>query len=130
MPVRSKPDHLPKLRQLFQMALLRAEKCDLAEARQAYASALKLSKKALDHRGVMEALAGLLRLAVESQDAEALQRWEDELTAAMKAHPRQIPAAAWFCRGVMARHEGNLMRAQRHFHRYLQAIRRDPKGVS
>jgi len=85
--------------------------------------ALRQAKKVHDLRSVMEALSGLLRLAGEALDAEAMASWEEELDRWMQAHPRQIPAMAWYCKGAIARHENQPRMAQRYFHRYLRAVR-------
>lgn len=106
---------------------LRAEKCELSEAQVAYAMAHKQAKRSGDLRGVMEALSGLLRLAGEALDEVEIKRWEQELDQLMSEHPRQIPAMAWYCKGAIARHRMEPKVAQRFFHRYLRAIRKDPR---
>lgn len=127
---RSSRGHLARLRQQFQLASLRTDKCDFSEARAAYESALRLARRAGDHRGVMEALAGLLRLSGEAQDSRTIEQGENELSRFMAQHPRQIPAAAWYCKGVLARYSGEFLQSQRYFHRYLKAILKDPKSIS
>jgi len=58
---------------LLQLAQLRAEKCELKEAQLAYTRALQQAKRAHDLKTMMEALAGLLRLAVEALDGQAIE---------------------------------------------------------
>ncbi|MFL5815357.1 MAG: winged helix-turn-helix domain-containing protein [Bdellovibrionia bacterium] len=115
----------PSVRQLLQMAQMRSEKCELREARENYQLALEIAKSESDLRAMMEALAGLLRLAGEALDKEAIQRLEHELDAMMQAHPKQVPPMAWYCKGIIARGRGECLLAQRHNHRFLRAIRKE-----
>ncbi len=112
-------------RQLLQMAQIRSEKCDLKEARENYQLAYEIAKEHSDLRVVMEALAGLLRLAGEALDSEAVSRYEQELDAMIAAYPKQVPPMVWYCKGVIARHGNDCSLAQRHLHRYLRALRRE-----
>src|SRR5688572_14289793 len=63
----------------LQLGLLRSEKCELQEAFVAYTMALQKAKKLGDLRSTMEALSGLLRLAGEALDENAIERWDCEL---------------------------------------------------
>jgi DNA-binding winged helix-turn-helix (wHTH) protein len=106
----------------LQIAQLRAEKCELLEAREAYSSALEYSKARRDLRSTMEALAGLLRLAGEAVDSEAVGAIERELDGLMAKYPKQVPPMAWYCKGAIARHANDVVLAQRYFHHYLRAV--------
>lgn len=121
-----KSEHPPQT--WLQIAQLRAEKCELREAKTAYFFALSQAKKKSDLRSTMEALAGLLRLASEAMDSDAVAKWEVELDQLMKAHPRQTPPMAWFCKGAVARHQKNWKLSQRLFHRYLKGVRRESRS--
>lgn len=110
-------------RELLLVGQLRAEKCELLEARESYFEAKKISQASGDLRGVMEAIAGLLRLAGEAQDKAAIERWHRELDVLMEKHPRQVPPMAWYCKGMIAHFQERYRLAQRHFHRYLKAVR-------
>jgi DnaJ-domain-containing protein 1 len=109
----------------LQIAQLRAEKCDLKEARAAYFLALQEAKKEENLKHTMEAIAGLLRLAGEALDEESILKWNDELNQLMEKYPRQVPAMAYYCQGAVARHQKKLMLAQLCFHRYLNAVKRE-----
>ena len=119
-------------RSWLELGQLRSEKCELKEAHLAYMMALEEAKRTDDLRSMMEALSGLLRLASEAIDEIAVLRWEQELDHLMELHPRHIPAMAWYCKGAIARHRGETLVAQRHFHRYLRQVRetlkRNPNG--
>jgi DNA-binding winged helix-turn-helix (wHTH) protein len=106
----------------LQLAQLRSEKCELKEARVAYGLALQQAKRVGDLKATMEALSGLLRLAAEALDEEAVREWDQELDALMAAHPRQIPAMAWHCKGAVATYHKQPRLAQRYFHRFLRAV--------
>ncbi len=112
----------------LQIAQLRAEKCELREAKTGYFLALQQAKKTKDSKSTMEAIAGLLRLAGEALDEESIEKWDKELGSLMKGHPGQIPPMAFYCRGAVARHRREFMLAQRHFHRYLRAARQESKS--
>ena len=117
----------------LQLAQLRAEKCELKEARVAYAMALTQAKKLGDLRATMEALSGLLRLSAEALDEQAMQQWDAELDALMSSNPKQVPPMAWHCKGAVANHRKQPKLAQRYFHRYLRAVRNegsDPAQVA
>lgn len=108
----------------LQLAQLRSEKCELKEAHVAYNMALEEAKSANDLRGVMEALAGLLRLASEALDEIGVRRWESELDRLMAQHPRHVPPMAWHCKGAISHDRNDIpLRTQRYFHRYLRAVR-------
>lgn len=128
---RSEKPKSQELTQFLDVARLQSEKCELRQAGETYAHLLKQAKKLGDFRMIMEALAGLLRLAGEALDEKAIQRWDEELNEFMKAHPRQIPPMVWYCKGAVARYQGELLLAQRHVHRYLWAVRTSrPHGES
>jgi DNA-binding winged helix-turn-helix (wHTH) protein len=107
---------------LLQIAQLRAEKCELLEARETYSCALEFAKAKRDLRSMMEALAGLLRLAGEGVDSEAVAAIERELDGLMRKYPKQVPPMAWYCKGAIARHADDVVLAQKHFHSYLSAV--------
>ncbi len=111
----------------LQLGQLRSEKCELLEAKIAFEMALQEARDAEDLKSTMEAIAGLLRLAGEGLDEQAMEHWDRELDALMAAYPRQIPAMAWYCKGVVARHQQLSMRAQRYLHNYLRAVRKESK---
>lgn len=117
-----------ELRGLLQMAQIRAEKCELKEARENYQQVLEVAKKESELRTMMEALAGLLRLASEAMDEDGMRKLESELDTMMARHPGQVPPMAWYCKGVIARHRNDTRLAQRHVQRYLRAIRREGPG--
>lgn len=106
----------------LQVAQLRAEKCELKEAKDTFYEALVEAKKVGDFKTIMEAISGLLRLSGEALDHPSIDRWDGELDRFMAAHPRQIPPMAWYCKGAVARHKGNIFLAQRCFHRFLRAV--------
>jgi hypothetical protein len=107
------------------LAQLRAEKCELAEARASYLECMEIAAEERDLRGIMESLAGLLRLAGEALDEAAIGRYDRELDALIRKYPGEVPPMAWFCKGFVARTSGSPMLAQRFFHRYLHALRRE-----
>jgi DNA-binding winged helix-turn-helix (wHTH) protein len=107
------------------MAQLRAEKCELAEARASYVECLGEARRLRDLRGMMEAVAGLLRLAGEALDEDAISRYDGELDELIRLHPKKVPPMAWFCKGFVARAKGEPEIAQRFFHRYLRAVRKE-----
>lgn len=113
------------LKQLLQMAQVRAEKCELLEAKQCYLEVLDGAKRLGDLRVMMEAVSGLLRLSSEAMDEAQVRRLEKELDTMMAKHPRQVPPMAWYCKAVIARHGGETMLAQRYIHRYLSGLRRE-----
>lgn len=112
------------------LAQLRAEKCELKDAQAAYTLALEEANEVRDLRAIMEALSGLLRLAGEALDEAEVLRLERQLDALMLEHPKEIPAMAWYCKGVIARQGDDVLLAQRYVHRYLRLVRRDPRSVS
>src|SRR5688572_7442373 len=99
------------------LAQLRAEKCELAEARESYLECLELARSSHDLRGMMESLAGLLRLAGEALDEASIGKYDRELDMLIKKYPGEVPPMAWFCKGFVARTSGKPMLAQRYFHR-------------
>ncbi len=114
----------------LQFAQLRYEKCELGEAREAYEAALKLAKRTGDSSGMMEALSGLLRSASDALDSVASERWERELSAHMNGNDAEVPAMAWYCRGVVSRRQNRWIEAQRSVHRYLKEVRKLPASHS
>jgi DNA-binding winged helix-turn-helix (wHTH) protein len=110
------------LQNWLQLGQLRAEKCELNEAKVAFEMALRLAKRKHDLKTMMEAISGLLRLAGESLDEEEIQHWDEELDLLMQTYPKQVPAMAWYCKGAVARHKNRPFDAQRFFHRYLRAL--------
>lgn len=113
----------PAVQKFLELAQLRAEKCELKEAERAFRDALELAKTERDAPGVMESLAGLLRLAGEALNPAAIEKWDRELDSAMQAHPQQIPPMVWYCKGAVARHRERPILAQRYFHRYLRGVK-------
>ena len=59
---------------LLKMAQLHAEKCELRQARLTYEGVLQQAKRDRDSKSMMEALAGLLRLAGEALDEAAMKK--------------------------------------------------------
>ncbi len=112
-----------KIQDLLDLAQLRAEKCELKEAEGVFRQALKAAEQSKDVAGIMESLAGLLRLAGEALDETALRHWDRELDLQMTKHPKQVPPMVWYCKGAVARHMGDSVIAQRAFHRYLRAVK-------
>ncbi len=112
----------------LKIAQLHAEKCELKEAQVVYAFALKEAKKIRDLKSSMEAIAGLLRLSAEALDSDATEKWDRELNRCMNAYPRQIPPMAWYCKGAVAHHQNQFRAAQRYFHRFLRASRKELKS--
>jgi tetratricopeptide (TPR) repeat protein len=102
---------------------LRAEKCELGEAKVAFEMALQSAKKERDIAGVMESISGLLRMSADAQDQGGMDHWDDELDRLMADHAHEVPPMAWFCKGVVARRANRLMAAQRFFGIYLDSVR-------
>jgi DNA-binding winged helix-turn-helix (wHTH) protein len=115
------------IQDLIQLAIIRSEKCDLKEAKNAYETALELAKKEKDVRLTIEAVSGLLRLAGEAKDERMIQDLDSHLTVLMSAHPKKIPPMAWHCKGAIASHRKEPLLAQRYFHRYIRAVSDDPE---
>jgi len=111
------------LPEYLQLAQLRAEKCEITEARNVYLKVLEEAKRIDDPKATMEAVAGLLRLAGESLDENGIGKWDAELDEFMRLNPKQIPPMVWYCKGAVARHKNQHRDAQRFFHRYLRAVR-------
>lgn len=109
---------------LLKMAQLHAEKCELNEAQSIYEDLLRWAKKAKDPKWMMEALAGLLRVAGERLEETTISRLDLELDYVMKSHPRQIPPMVWYCKGAIARFQNQHFLAQRHFHHYLRVMKK------
>lgn len=108
------------------MAQIRMEKCELKEARDSFRLALEIYKAQPDdrgqpdYRGMMEAAAGLLRLAGEALDESEIKRLEGELETMMSLHPDEVPPMVWYCKAIIHRQRGECMIAQRYLHRYLR----------
>jgi hypothetical protein len=111
------------VRNWLQLAQLRYEKCELAEARVAFEMAVKRAKRDGDLRSVMEGIAGLLRLAADACADDEVRHWDGELDHLMAAHAGEVPPLAWFCKGVIARRGGDYRTAQRYVHRYIRLVR-------
>jgi DNA-binding winged helix-turn-helix (wHTH) protein len=123
---RSVPHSVPRtVNDWLQLAQLRAEKCELAEARLNYVACHQEAQRRKDLRGQMEALAGLLRLAGEALDEESIAKYDRELDQLIRRHPKKVPPMAWFCKGFVARTENEPRAAQIFFHRYLRSVRRE-----
>lgn len=118
------------VRNWLQLAQLRYEKCELAEARVAFQMAVKRATRDGDLRSVMEGIAGMLRLAADACDDQEVRHWDAELDHLMASHARQVPPMAWFCKGVIARRSGDYKTAQRFIHRYVRLVRVERAGVS
>jgi DNA-binding winged helix-turn-helix (wHTH) protein len=118
---------LSQIQSWLQLGQLRFEKCEIKESQIAFTMALTQAKKAGDLRATMEALSGVLRLSAESLDEPAMDKWSAELQELMKAHPEEIPAMAWYCKAVVARHQRQVVKAQRFAHEYIHAIEKDQK---
>jgi DNA-binding winged helix-turn-helix (wHTH) protein len=113
----------------LQLGRLRSEKCELKEASVAFEMAYRIAKRGNDIKGMMEALSGMLRLACEALDEAAIVSIEEQLDSLIAAYPRHLPAMTWFCKGRIARFRRQHWQAQRLFHRYIRAIRSDPKNA-
>lgn len=111
------------MQELIRLGNLRSEKCELKEAAEAFSAALDLAKKKKDVGATCEAIARLLRLASEALDEKSVEKWELELDELISAHPKKIPAMAWYCKGVIAGQHEEWSLAQRHLHHYLKAVR-------
>lgn len=111
------------VQKLLELAQLRAEKCELKEAELTFREALGGAKSSADAPGLMEALAGLFRLAGEALDDAAIEKWDRELDSAMAAYPKQIPSMVWYCKGAVARQRERPILAQRYFHRFLRGVK-------
>lgn len=109
----------------LQLAQLRAEKCELKEAEAAFTMALQAARRNQDLRGMMEAIAGLLRLASEALDEAGILKWDRELDSLVAAYPKQISPLVWYCKSGVARHRKEPLLAQRLAHRYLKAIKKE-----
>ncbi|MEK6580228.1 MAG: helix-turn-helix domain-containing protein [Bdellovibrionota bacterium] len=110
----------------LQLAQLRCEKCELKEAQVAYGMGLEIARKRSDLRGMMEALSGLLRLAGEAQESEAVDKLAAELDRLMTRHPTQVPPMAWYCKATIARHYNEPKMAQRYLRKYLASLAEEP----
>jgi DNA-binding winged helix-turn-helix (wHTH) protein len=113
------------VRNWLQLAQLRYEKCELAEARVAFEMAVKRATRDGDLRSVMDGIAGLLRLAADACDDDEVRHWDAELDHLMATHSREIPPLAWYCKGVIARRSGDFRTAQRYVHRYIRLVREE-----
>jgi len=102
---------------------LRLEKCELYDAEVAYVFALKFAKKHHDMKRSMEALSGLMRLASEAINDVSYAKWEAELEGLIKAHPKEIPDTAYYCKGVVARYRNKPREAVALFHKYLRVLK-------
>jgi len=111
---------------LLQMGRLRAEKCELEDAEKAYCQALEIARAEMDLPAVMEAIAGLLRLASECADDDAMEKWNAELDRLIQSHPRDVPALVWFCKGTVAWYRRERRVAQSLWHRYIRTLRTAP----
>jgi DNA-binding winged helix-turn-helix (wHTH) protein len=120
-----KPSIKSEIKELLKYGQVRSEKCELKESGEAYLEALKLSKSSGDLRLQTEALAGLLRLAGEALDREAIRKWDTELDRLISTHPKKISPLVWYCKGAVAIQNEEWKLAQRHFHRYLRTVRTD-----
>lgn len=114
-----------EIQEALQLAGLLFEKCEIKKAGETYERALSLARKAEELRYTMEALAGLLRVAGEALDRVKIKQLEEELDQLIESYPRHVPHYVWYCKGAIARHLEQHLRAQNHFHRYLRAMR-DP----
>jgi DNA-binding winged helix-turn-helix (wHTH) protein len=113
------------LSHLLLMAQLQAEKCELAPARDTYARAFEMARKRGNIRITMEALAGLLRLASEASDQDAVNRLEKKLDSLMRSHPTDVPPMTWYCKGAIARHSNDPKLARKWFLRYLREVNKE-----
>ena len=114
---------LATIRTWLRLGYLRSEKCELTESTEAFHMALKLAKRIKDVPATCEALSRLVRLACEALDDTKVLQWERELDLLMATHPKKIPSMAWYCKGLLAAYRRNWKLAQRHWHRYLRAVR-------
>lgn len=115
-------------KELLNLAQMWSEKCELAQAREVYGKAKAVAEKAGDHRSLMEAISGQLRIAGESLDESGIERLEDVLDGLMAKFSFKVPPMAWYCKATIARYRENWILSQRYFHRYLNAVRREAKA--
>lgn len=115
------------LKSWLHLAQLRCEKCELKEAKIAYTMALRIAKRTGNTEARTEAISGLLRIAGEALDTSEVQRWENELDTLIERSPKQVPPMAWYCKGAISRQLYEPGAAQRYFHRYLLALKRESK---
>ncbi len=113
----------------IKLGYLFLEKCEVRRARVVFTEAREQAAKARNLRWMMEALAGLLRVAGITRDPKAIEATEHELNQLMTAFPEHVPSLAWYCKGVIVLMEGDSLLAQRYFHRFLREVRKDPEPV-
>ncbi len=105
------------------MGQLQSEKCDLASARKTWQQARVLAEQAGNPLIEGEALAGLLRLAAEACDDDAIARYDEEIEALSRRFPDTVASKVWYCRGIVAMYRDQWLKAQREFHIYLRKTR-------
>lgn len=100
------------------------EKCELDEARIAFAKAFALAKKGSVPKDLLTALTGLLRFAGESQEESKLKEWSRELDRFAERHGEDCDPLYWMCRGHIAHFRGEFKLSQKAFTRAYHAHRR------
>lgn len=108
-----------EIQNLLRLARLRFEKCEINEAKTAYSSALKLAENQGDPLLLSEAVAGLLRYAVETGDSKGVIRLERHLET-LEKRSKALPAQAYYCIGLVRMERGEVMAARSAF---LMALR-------
>lgn len=112
----------------LQLARLQAEKCELKDAEMAYTMALRQAKRMNDLTAVMEALAGLLRLASEALNNTAIESLEQELDVLIAQFPAQVPPMVWYCKSVIARVKGEFKKVRQYAFKYVQLVKQTQKN--
>lgn len=108
----------------LKLAQLRFEKCELREAQQVFEEALELARKKGDARLVMEALAGLIRMAQEALNRERVRELEAELNVWMDRNNNELPPTVWHCKAAVCYFNQNYLQAQKYELKYLREVRR------
>jgi hypothetical protein len=105
------------------LARMLSEKCDLADAHRVYLETFESAKAEKHVSAMVESLIGLLRLASDALDQDAITKWDRELDRILALGPELVPATLWYCKGIVEVRLNNPMRAQRYFHRFLRITR-------
>jgi hypothetical protein len=114
---------------LFKMGRLSAEKCELSEAREFYERAYTVAKSGNLLQECVEAILGLMRLAVEAMDREAVKRLGVELDA-LVVNNVEMPMVATYAKGLLEFFRENERDAQKLFHDYINITRKRLAGLS
>lgn len=112
--------HASRFGDSLRFARILAEKCELAEARRIYEETYAQALLEDHFTAMVEAISGLLRLAAEALDEDAIRKWDGELDRMIADHPKLMPATLWYCKGMTALRMLDPRVAQRHFLRFLR----------